>query len=184
MADEGTEQAIPSSFSFRWGGVSVELSGAADLVREGITLVRDEIIPKLSSEAPSNPPPPSPASPQAAPAASPPIQQSAADAGEPTVSAEDFFKSKQPKTEQEKAVVLACWAKTYQGLTEFTVEQMEKLHNQAHAPFKNVKNAIYNAGRKDFGWISVVPGKRNIYYLTPAGENYVKTKLPKQKSTN
>jgi hypothetical protein len=167
-----------SEFSFSWGAVSIQVSGSDDLVREGFVLLREEILPKLTGKAAQaeiegattaqgEEETPEPAAKE---------EQDRSDAPTPA----DFLDFKKPKTAHETATVLGYYLKTYRGAEDFTVGQMEALINEAHKPMKNMQNAIWNAGRKNFGWIKRVAGKKNHYYLTPAGENYVKTQLPKK----
>lgn len=177
-----------SSFSFSWGTVSIHVSGDVALVREGFALLKEEVLPKLTAAPRVEEQPATPAASEA-PTSAPPVGRTTGaaepspagptDAAEPPAPSA-FLDFKSPKTAQETAAVLAYYLKTYRDANDFTVGQMEALINEAHRPMKNMQNAIWNAGRKDYGWIKRVAGKKGNYYLTAAGENYVKTQLPKK----
>lgn len=173
MSDSNSNANTTPSMSVQWGGFSFSLSGPADLVREGFDLLRSEIFPSLLAGGP------------------PPSETSAADttrgtAANGTTSAESeeispaqFVEEKQPKTEMEKATVLAYFAKKHRGVAEFTIDELEALYNEAHVPIRGVRNAIGNASKKaNGGLLKAVAGKRGAYQVTAAGESYIKTKLP------
>lgn len=164
-----------TSMSLQWGGFSFSLTGDAALVREGFELLRSEIFPNLFRSGP----PAGGKSNSGSESTSTTGTDTGAAATENDVSPAQFVQEKQPKTEMEKATVLAYYLKKYRGTTEFTLENLESLYNEAHVPIRNVKNAIGNASKKvNGGLLKTLQGKRGIYHLTAAGESYVKTKLP------
>jgi hypothetical protein len=176
MTENSMQVGAHSSFTFEWGAVRLELSGGEELIREAFTLLRQEIMPKLGS-APSRADTETPSSPNREPNVEVVEETTRGSSGDPSPA--EFYRQKKPKTDQERATVLSFYLKEYRGITEFTVSDLERLYNEAHAPIKNVQNAVWNSGRKGTGWIKVVPGKRSVYSLTPAGESYVRTQLPK-----
>jgi hypothetical protein len=177
MDVDKTEAAASATFEFSWRGLTFSISGDADLVREGFELLRLDVLPQVQGGGEVEDFEPEPAAGQSAPPATPTEAEKLESGAQ---SPREYFDAKQPKSEQEKAVVLATYAKLYRNAQEFTVADLEGLHNEAHVPIKNVQNAIYNAGRKDYGWIKRVSGKRNVYQITAAGESFVKTQLPKK----
>lgn len=178
MADEGFTIANRPLFSFQWGALKVKVSGDSTIVRDAFTLLREDILPKLHSDDLK-------AAVQSAESTLGAAEKNSEAGGvqsrasDTVPSIADFVASKKPQSEHEKAAVLAYYAKVYRNIAEFSVDDLESLYNEAHIPIKNVKNSIHNAGKKDRGWIKPVKGKRKVYYLTAAGENYVKTQMPK-----
>lgn len=175
MAEDGIRA---SEFSFELAGIRLAVSGSETLIREIVQLLQTEILPSVKQGGIQE------AGNRSADADEAPVEDEVIEerrTSGATPSPKAYFDEKQPKTEQEKAAVFACFLKLYRNKTEFTVQDLEKLHNEAHVPIKNVQNAIWNAGKKDRGWIRSVSGKRQVYHLTAAGENYVKTQLPRNK---
>ena len=165
-----------AQFVFAWGVARVEVVGSEELVREGFALVREEVLPRRDAAAQQA------TDLELEPATAAGSSETAASGGEgASESVEDFYKQKGPKTAQERVVVFAAFARRRRALSEFGVADLQALYNEAHVPMDQVQNAIYNAARKSVGWLRRVEGRRNTYQVTPAGENYVDTKLPSKK---
>lgn len=177
MTENLVQGDMLSSFTFEWGTVRLELSGREELIREAFALLREEIMPSIGSAATRAVDGERRSDTRVSDGAT--SNRDTSSHSGSALSPAQLCQEKKPKTEQEKATVLAFYLKEYRNVTEFTVPELEGLFNEAHVPIKNVQNAVWNAGRKSAGWIKVVPGKRNVYHLTAAGESYVRTQLPK-----
>jgi hypothetical protein len=173
MSDSNSNANVTPSMSVQWGGFSFSLSGPVDLVREGFDLLRSEVFPSLLAGGP--PPSDTPAADTIGGVAA----NGTASTASEEISPAQFVEEKQPKTEMEKATVLAYFAKKHRGAAEFTLDDLEALYNEAHVPIRGVKNAIGNASKRaNGGLLKSVAGKRGVYQVTAAGESYIKTKLP------
>lgn len=151
------------------GGVTFEIEGSQDLIREGLSYAKENI---LSESALAEAMKILPAEGIKERLAPPPVDEG------PNV--RDFYANMNPRNNTEAVVVLAFYARQYRNLAEVSETELQPLFNEAGAKLpKDTAQAIRNAARKDCGYLDYT-GRTGYYRITNAGVNLVNIELPKR----
>lgn len=148
------------------GAVTFEIEGAEDLIREGLTYAKENI---LSQSA-------------VARAIEAPPAERIGEGPPPTEvpSVRDFYAEKNPRNDMEAAAVLAFYAREYRNLPEISAKELQPLFNEAGAKLpKDTVQAIRNAARKSYGYLEYAD-RTGCYRITNAGVNLVNIELPRK----
>lgn len=150
------------------GAITFEVEGAEDLVREGMTYAKENILTESTREE---------------------TKRLSTEGGKPKEEAvpeaipiRDYHKQKDPRNDMEQVVVLTNYAKEHRGTAEVSELELRPLFNEVGAKLpKNLAQAIRNAARKGSGYLEHA-GRRGYYRITNAGSNLVNFELPRSKS--
>jgi hypothetical protein len=89
----------------------------------------------------------------------------------------DFFESKNPKTQNEKVIVAMKWFIDDKKVDEVSMEEMNYLLSIAAETPSALAQVLGNMVGAGFRWVT--KGDVGKYQLSSIGENYVVNKLPK-----
>ena len=89
-----------------------------------------------------------------------------------------FCNNLNPVGDMRRAIVAAEGAKRHLGLNKISPKELNRLFGFVNwQPPTNLVQTLRNAGRKSFGWIERVPGRRGYYIVTPKGiQSVIETK--------
>jgi hypothetical protein len=170
-----------SKLTFHAGQFVFEVEGDDDLVREGLTFIKEYVPADILGLAGKKPVEDGPIREEADGQATPPTQPD-----HPPEALRDFYQRKNPKNDMEKVTIAAFYAKEYRGKDEITEEDVRRLLNEAgerKLP-RNVANTLNNAARANYGYLERVKGKRGSYEVTNAGQNLVNYDLEERNKSN
>lgn len=151
------------------GGVTFEIEGAEELIREGLSYAKENILSQSTLADAMKAPPAGRIEERLAP----PSPTEAPDV-------RDFYEEKSPRNNLEAVVALAFYAREYRNLLEISEKELQPLFNEAGAKLpKDTAQATRNAARKDYGYLEYA-GRTGYYKITNAGINLVKIELPRR----
>lgn len=149
------------------GAITFEIEGAEDLVRDGMTYAKENILTesirgetkRLFTEQGK------------------PKEEAVSEA----IPIRDYYNQKDPRNDMERVAVLANYAREYRNISEVSDSELRPLFNEVGARLpKDLAQAIRNAARKQTGYLEYT-GEKGYYRITNAGSNLVNFELPKSK---
>lgn len=149
------------------GAITFEIEGGEDLVREGMTYAKENILTKDIHEI--------------AERALTEERKVKEKPEHKVVSVRDYCNEKNPRTDMERVTVLADYARQYRDTLEVSESELVPLFNEVGVRLpKDVTQALRNAARKQTGYLEFA-GRKGYYRITNAGINLVNYTLPRSK---
>jgi len=150
------------------GAITFEIEGTEDLVRDGMTYAKENILTESIREAVKQ-----------LPAEERKLTEKAAPEA---ISIRDYYDQKNPRNIMEQVVVLTNYAHQYRDMPEISESELRPLFNEVGARLpKDLAQAIRNAAKKETGYLEHT-GIKGCYRITNAGNNLVNFELPRSKS--